>query len=91
MTRFYLSQCEFKWTHVNERMEMIWVQRELGDELFKQCNQPGYDLVLHHSNSQALPGDVYCRCDIYVDIHEERTATWFVLKYPQARRVEKLV
>ena len=34
--RFYLSQCEYKWTHArnpNKTMENIWVRRELGEEL----------------------------------------------------------
>ena len=36
-------------------MEDIWVRRELGDELFLQCNQPGFEIVYTRSNSQTLP------------------------------------
>lgn len=69
-------------------MKYIWIRRELGEELFKQVNQPGFDLVPIHSNSHSLP-DIYCRCDIYVDVHDSPTATWFVLKYPHIKIVEK--
>jgi len=87
MTRYYLSQCEFKWTHRENNMYNLWVRRELGEELYKQCNQPGYELHLEYSNG--VVADVYCRCDIYVDIHNERDTTWFALKYPSVTRVEK--
>ena len=84
MTRYYLKNCEFKWSHVGTRMENIWVQRELGDELYKQCNQDGFNLVMMHSNSQTLPEDIYCRCDIYVDVEDTKQGTLFALKYETA-------
>ncbi len=84
MTRYYLSTCEFKWNHVGTRMENVWVQRELGDELYKQCNQDGFNLVMIHSNSQTLPEDIYCRCDIYVDVEDTKQGTLFALKYVTA-------
>ena len=62
----------------------MWVRRELGEELFRQCNQPGFELVYIRSNSQTLPEDVYCRCDIYVDIPDSKQATLFALKYSKA-------
>ncbi len=71
-------------------MEDIWVQRELGDELFKQCNQLGYELVYIRSSSTTLPSDIYCRCDIYVDIEDPKQSTWFALKYTNAVPVEKI-
>ena len=80
MTRYYLAQCEFKWSHVGTRMENVWVQRELGDQLFKQCNQTGFNLVMIHSNSQTLPDDMYCRCDIYVDVEDSKQALLFALR-----------
>ncbi len=84
MTRYYLANCEFKWSHAGTRMENIWVQRELGDELFKQCNQDGFNLVMLHSNSQTLPDDMYCRCDIYVDVENSKQGTLFALKFQEA-------
>lgn len=69
-------------------MAHIWVRRELGEELYKQCNQPGFELHFEYSESTILP-DTYCRCDIYVDVHDSPQATWFVLKYAEAIRVEK--
>lgn len=84
MTRYYLKNCEFKWSHVGTRMEGIWVHRELGDELYKQCNQDGFNLVMIHSNSQTLPSDMYCRCDIYVDVEDSKQGMLFALKYQEA-------
>ena len=81
MTRYYLANCEFKWSHVGTRMENIWVQRELGDELYKQCNQVGFNLAMIHSNSQTLPSDMYCRCDIYVDVENSKQGMLFALKH----------
>ena len=78
--RYYLGSCEYKWSHAHKDMEHIWVQRELGNELFKQCNQPGYELDYVRSNSQKLPEDVYCRCDVYVDITDEKQAVLFALR-----------
>ena len=37
MKRFYLSQCEYKWTHAYTHMEQIWVRKELGEELYHLC------------------------------------------------------
>ena len=82
--RYFLGQCEYKWSHAHKDMEHIWVRRELGDELFLQCNQPGFDLVYVRSDSQTLPGDTYCRCDIYVDVEDSKQATLFALKYNNA-------
>jgi len=78
--RYYLASCEYKWTHAHKQMEHLWVRRELGDELFKQCNQPGFDLVYIRSRSQTLPEDVYCRCDVYVDVEDSRQAVLFALR-----------
>jgi len=83
MKRFYLGQCEYKWSHAKHRMEDIWVRRELGDELFLQCNQPGFEIVYTRSNSQTLPGDMYCRCDIYVDVEDSKQATLFAIQYSE--------
>ena len=82
--RYLLGQCEYKWTHAEQPMEHIWVRQELGDELFLQCNQTGFELVYSRSNSQTLPSDIFCRCDIYVDIEDSKQSTWFALKYPRA-------
>jgi len=82
--RYYLGQCEYKWTHADTDMETLWVRRQLGEELTRQCNQDGFNLVYVRSNSQALPGDVYCRCDIYVDVDNNREGTLFSLKYSDA-------
>lgn len=77
--RYYLGSCEYKWTHAHKSMEHMWVQREIGTEAFKQCNQPGFELVYIRSNSQTLPEDIYCRCDVYVDVEDSKQAVLFAL------------
>ena len=47
--RYYLGQCEFKWTHANTQLEKIWVQRELGDELYKIVETNDWKWTLMHS------------------------------------------
>lgn len=59
----------------------MWVMRELGQELWKQVNQDGFELVLIRSKSQMLPEELYCRCDIYVDVDDsKRKAFLFAIK-----------
>ena len=88
--RYYLGQCEYKWTHAHTQMEMLWIRRELGDELYKTIELNNWTWKLVHSNSTGLPGDIYCRCDIYVDTNNDKLDTHFALKYPQAKSLEKI-
>jgi len=87
--RYYIGQCEYKWSHVNKPMEAMWIQREIGADIFKTIEENDWQWIWIHSNSQTLPGDVYCRCDIYVEIPNSKQGTWFMLKYPEAKLVEK--
>ena len=57
--RYYLGNCEYKWTHKNTQMEI-----------------------------QTMPGDIYCRCDIYAEIPDSKQATLFALKFSNVRKVE---
>ena len=90
MVRYYLGNCEYKWTHKNSQMEILWVRREVGEDIFKTVESNGWDWVFLRSESQTMPGDTYCRCDIYVDIPNSKQATLFVLKYNRAKLVEVL-
>lgn len=86
--RFYLGTCEYKWTHADSSMEHIWIRRELGDDLYLTVEKNGWDWILLRSNSQTLPGDIYCRCDIYVDAPDDKNETLlFSLKYQKAQFV----
>ena len=87
--RYYVGTCEMKWSHV-DRMEQIWIQRDLGDELYKEINQPWCKPVLLRSNSQTLPADIYKRVDIYVDIEDDRHATLFALRFSKVRKLETI-
>jgi hypothetical protein len=88
--RYYLGQCEYKWTHANTDMENIWIRRELGDDLYRTVEENNWEWRLLRSSSTSLPGDVYCRCDIYVEIDDSRHATLFALKYTHVKPVEKV-
>ena len=86
--RYYLGTCEYKWKHADSRMEQIWIQRELGDELYKTVESNNWEWKLQRSNSQTMPGDIYCRCDIYVEVPDSKQATLFALKFSNIRKVE---
>ena len=87
--RYYLDSCEYKWTHTHTDMEHIWIRRELGEDLYKTIESNNWEWHLLHSSSTSLPGDIYCRCDIYVEIPDSKQGTHFVLKHPSAKLVEK--
>ena len=63
---------------------------ELGDELYKTVESNNWEWQLLRTSSTSLPGDIYCRCDIYVEIPDSKQATYFILKFTQAKLVEKL-
>lgn len=88
--RYYLGQCEYKWTHAKTAMEQLWVRRELGDDLFKTVEENCWSWVLMRSNSMTLPGDIYCRTLVYVDSNDDKLDTHFVLKFPQVRPIKEL-
>ena len=88
--RYYLASCEYKWTHAHTAMEHIWIRRELGDELYKTVESKGWEWKLLRSESQTVPGDIYCRCDIYVEVPESKQATLFALKYSNIKKVEQV-
>ena len=88
--RYYVGTCEMKWSH-KDRMEQIWIQRELGDELFKEIQQDWCKVVILRTDSQSLPSDTYKRCDIYVDIEDTPRATLFALQFSdKIRKVERV-
>lgn len=89
MKRFYLGQCDYKWSHARGPVENLWVMEELGEELYRLCNTDGFKLVYQRTNSQVLPGDIYLRNNIYVDVSEDQS-TMFVLKYPEAKLIESV-
>ena len=86
--RYYLGQCEYKWSHRNTNLEQLWVRREVGEEIFRTVESNNWEWVLLRSNSQTLPGDVYCRCDIYVDVSADSPQhTVFALQHSHIRPV----
>lgn len=85
--RYYLGQCEYKWSHAETDMEKIWVRRELGEELFKTVEANNWSWVLMRSNSMTLPSEIYCRTLVYVDTNDDKLDTHFTLKFPQVRAI----
>ena len=91
MVRFYVDSCEYKWTHANTKTEWLWVERKVGEELYKFVESNKLEWKLLHSNSQTLPADIYCRCDIFVDIEDTPRATLFALQFSdKIRKVERV-
>ena len=85
--RYYISTCEYKWTHAKKPMELLWVRREVGDKIFKEVESRGWEWKLVRSDSQTMPGDMFCRCDIYVETDESKYATLFPLKYNKVKYI----
>ena len=85
--RYYVGQCEYKWTHKNTKMERLWIQREVGVDLFKTVEQNDWEMTLLRTGSRSLPSDIYCRTDVYVEIPDSKQGTIFALKFPQAKPV----
>jgi hypothetical protein len=88
--RYYLGQCEYKWTHTQTDLEKLWVRRELGEDLFCTVEENNWTWVLMRTKSNTLPDDIYCRTIIYADSNDNKLDTHFVLKFPQAKLVEKI-
>ena len=88
IVRYYLAQCEYKWSHRNTNLEQLWVRRAVGEAVYKTIEENAWSWVLQRSNSQTLPGDVYCRCDIYVDCDStEPEHTIFALQHSHIKPV----
>lgn len=85
--RYYLGTCEYKWSHKDTASEQLWVRREVGDDLFRTVESNNWSWTLLRSNSNTLPSDVYCRCDIFVDSNDDKLDTHFTLKFPRAKPV----
>jgi hypothetical protein len=86
--RYYLGQTEYKWTHARTNIELLWVRREIGEELYAAVDRNGWSWKFLRSNSTRLPGDVYCRCDIYVDSHDDRLDSVFMLQFPSVTVIQ---
>ncbi len=89
--RYYLGSCEYKWKHADSHMEPIWIQREVGSEVYKYIEENNWEWKLVRSDSQSIPGDIYCRCDIYVETDNSKQSTIFALLYPKAQLLEKIL
>ena len=86
--RYYLGSFNCKWTHAETNMEQIWIRRELGDDLYRTVEENNWEWTILRSESQTLPSDIYCRCDIYVEVTDSKQATLFALKFSNVRKVE---
>lgn len=87
--RYFLGQCEYKWSHAESNLEQLWIRRELGDDLYSTVEANGWEWVLLRTKSISLPGDTYCRTLVYAESNNDKQDTHFVLKFPQACAVNK--
>jgi hypothetical protein len=87
--RYYLGQCEYKWTHAHTDLEQLWVRRELGDDLYATVEANGWEWTLIRSNSMTLPSDIYCRTLVYADTADDKLDTHFALKFPHVKALGK--
>ena len=55
---------------------------------YKTVESNNWEWKLQRSNSQTMPGDIYCRCDIYAEVPDSKQATLFALKFSNVRKVE---
>lgn len=81
--KIYLGSCEYKWTHTNTNMEQMWIMREVGAETYKQVEENNWKWLLETYQSRSLPGDIYCRCDISVELPDTKEATHFMIKHSE--------
>ena len=74
----YIDTVSMKWTHLNTKLESLWIRRQLGD--------PKFFAVAEYMNikakpSKTLPSDVYCDVDIFVNFRDPKKAMWYDLTY----------
>lgn len=81
--KVYLGSCEYKWTHANTNMEQMWIMREVGAETYKHVEENNWSWVLQRSSSTGLPGDIYCCCNISVEMPDTKAATHFIIKHSE--------
>ncbi len=81
--KIYLGSCEYKWTHTKTNMEQMWIMREVGVETYKQVEENNWSWVLQRSSSTGLPGDIYCCCNISVEMPDTKAATHFIIKHSE--------
>jgi len=86
--KYYLGQCTYKWSHQDTRAELLWIRQELGNELFLTIEENSWEWQLERSSATHLPGDVYCQCNIYVEVPDSKQATLFALKFSNIKKVE---
>ena len=83
--RYFVGQCEYKWSHKGLKAEQLWVRREVGEELYKEVELRDWTWVLIRSQSQTA--DKFCRCDIYVETDDSKYATLFPIKFSKVMPV----
>ncbi len=79
--KHYVGSCEYKWTHVGSPMEKLWIQRAVGNELYTTVEKNNWCWALKHTKAFSIPGDIYCHCEIFVELPDANQSTLFLLKY----------
>lgn len=81
--KVHLGSCEYKWTHANTSMEQMWIMRKVGTETYKQVEENNCKWILEHTSSRTLPSDIYCCCNISVEMPDTKEATHFIIKHSE--------
>ena len=77
--KLYINSVSMKHTH-SGRLRDLWVRRELGESLYKDCCTAG-KLLYVESNSTLLPSDTYKTVDVYLKFKCAKDKFWFQLKH----------
>jgi len=79
--KHYVGSCEYKWTHVGTRMEQMWIQRAVGEELYTDVEKNNWSWALKQTGAASVPSDIYCHCEIFVELPNIKQSTLFLIKY----------
>ena len=72
----YIDTVPMKWTHLNTKLEMLWIRRHLGDTKFFTI----IDYIKTKPKpSTTLPSDVYCDVDVFVMFDSPKHHFWYEL------------
>jgi hypothetical protein len=73
-----------KWTH-KDKLRDLWVQRQLGDELYTELQSDYVDLVYIEVPSWHMPNDMYKDVQVFAEIRDPKMSMWFKLKQPKPK------
>lgn len=79
MPKLFLGECEYKWSHVDTKMENLWIEREIGTPIYKEIQENNFDLKIQRE--EGFVPDLYCKSKIYLELDNSDRALLFLLKW----------